>query len=146
MTRATSLRGRFALALSLSVLASGALVASGCASAKPMQSGAGVPASEGTVKVTEGPNGNTELSIKVKHLARPEDVVSGTSTYVVWIDPAGAEPQSVGAISLDNELEGRLDTVTSHQRFQLIVTPEQNGQVTGPTNPPVFSFYVDRSP
>jgi hypothetical protein len=110
-----------------------------------MQSGAGVPASEGSVKVTAGPNGNTALSIRVKHLAPPEKVVAGMTIYVVWIEPADADPHSVGSLVLDDDLQGNLETVTSHQRFKLTVTPEANGQGNKPTNEPVFSFYVDRS-
>jgi hypothetical protein len=53
--------------------------------------------------------------------------------------------QNVGALTLDDDLEGVLETVTPHSRFLLSVTPEASGQVDQPRNPPVFTAQVDRS-
>jgi hypothetical protein len=112
---------------------------------KPMISGAGVPASEGTVEATAGDNGNTNVAIRVKHLAPPSKVAAEATVYVVWIQPRNAAKQSVGALRVNDDLEGSLDTVTPHRRFLVMVTPEASGQVAQPTNEPVFTSDVDRA-
>ena len=122
------------------------LVPLGCKPMRPtpMVSGAGVPASEGTVKATSGDNGNTNLAIRVKHLAPPSKVSADATVYVVWIQPRNAAKQSVGALKLNDNLEGSLNTVTPHRRFLVMVTPEPSGQVAQPTHEPVFTSDVDR--
>lgn len=117
-----------------------------CAKPPPrdMVSGEGVPASQGTVEATAGANGNTNLEIRVKHLAPPEKVAADATVYVVWIQPRGAAHQSVGALRLNSDLEGTLATVTPHRRFLVMVTPEPSGQVAEPSHEPVFTSDVDR--
>ena len=129
------------------ILAAAALVGMqlGCGSNEAMQSGYGVPASEGTVNATESDNGNTKLEIRVKHLAEPSRVASDATVYVVWVQPSDAARQNVGALLLNDNLEGSLDTVTPHSRFSLSVTPEPNGQVAQPTHRSVFTAEVNRS-
>jgi hypothetical protein len=110
-----------------------------------MHSGYGVPASEGTVNATEGDNGNTNLEIRVKHLAQPSQVASDATVYVVWVQPRNAPRQNVGALVLNDNLEGQLDTVTPHIQFTVSVTPEPSGHVEEPTHQPVFTAEVVRS-
>ena len=118
----------------------------GCKAAPPqaMVSGAGVPASEGTVEATAADNGNTNVAIHVKHLAPPSKVAADATVYVVWIQPRNAPRQSVGALRVNDDLQGSLDTVTPHRRFLVMVTPEPSGQVAQPTHEPVFTSEVDR--
>ncbi len=110
-----------------------------------MRSGAGVPASQGTVKASLADNGNTAVAVRVKHLAPPSKVESDATVYVVWIQPRNADIQSVGAMTLNDELEGSLDTVTPHSRFTLTVTPEPSARVAYPSHDPVFSSEVERT-
>ncbi|MBK8724938.1 MAG: hypothetical protein IPL96_02490 [Holophagaceae bacterium] len=116
----------------------------GCTKPQTMVSAAGVPASQGTVKATQGDNGNTKLSIHVKHLAPPSKISPDATVYVVWLQPRNGERQNIGALALDSNLEGSLTTVTPHRRFLVTVTPEAGGQVSQPTHEPVFSSEVDR--
>jgi hypothetical protein len=97
------------------------------------------------VKASPGDNGNTDLSVRVEHLAPPSKIVSDATVYVVWIQPADAVIQNVGAMKLNKHLEGRLDTVTSQSRFKLTVTPEAGPSGSQPTNEPVFTSDVERS-
>jgi hypothetical protein len=118
----------------------------GCATApQSMRSGAGVPASEGTVSATAGDNGNTNVTIRVKHLAPPSKLAPDATIYVVWIQPQNGDVQNAGGMALNDNLEGSLAAVTPHRQFLLIVTPEVNGQVAQPTNEPVFTAEVARS-
>lgn len=116
----------------------------GCSSTQPMTSGYGVPASEGTVNATEGDNGNTNLEIRVKHLAHPSQMASDATVYVVWVQPRNTSRQNVGALVLNDNLEGSLNTVTPHSEFTLSVTPEPSGQVEVPTHQAVFTAEVAR--
>ena len=117
----------------------------GCSSPKAMQSGYGVPASEGTITATEGDNGNTKLEIQVKHLAEPSRVASDATVYVVWIQPRDGATQNVGALTLNDDLEGTLNTITPYRLFSVSVTPEPSGLGAKPTHAPVFTAEVDRS-
>jgi len=132
------------LAAALPIFLFGA-VQLGCGSQEEMRSGSGVPASQGTVEATAADNGNTNLSIRVSHLAPPQRMASGATVYVVWVRPRDSVQQNVGALTLNDKLEGRLETVTPHSRFLVSITPESDGMVAGPTNVPVFTADVDRS-
>jgi hypothetical protein len=117
----------------------------GCGSSQEMRSARGVPASQGTVRATEGDNGNTNLSIRVKHLAPPQQIASEATVYVVWIHPRDFPRQNMGALVLSDDLEGGLDTVTPHRQFAVSITPEAVGTAGWPTNAPVFTADVDRT-
>jgi hypothetical protein len=108
-----------------------------------MHSASDAPASEGTVRVSGGDNGNSKVSIRVKHLAAPSRMASNSSVYVVWIQPRDGDQQNVGALTLNKDLEGSLETLTPHRRFKLTVTPEPNGQAASPSNKPVFTYEVE---
>lgn len=109
----------------------------------PMEASSNLPASEGVALVSEGPNGNTALRVKVKHLAMPQKVAEGAEVYVVWVTPHdGGRPQNVGVMTIDKDLEGSLNTVTPLKKFRVTVTPEMSGEVQEPTHDPVFTSDV----
>ncbi|MCA9622655.1 MAG: hypothetical protein KC731_26725 [Myxococcales bacterium] len=94
--------------------------------------------------MTKGDNDNTKLEIEVKNLALPSRVVSGTTTYVVWLQPDGETAmQNVGGLKVDEDLVGTLDTLTPYTAFVVLVTPEVSAQVTAPTNKAVFTSRVE---
>lgn len=128
----------------LPAIAMAAVLHSGCKKPQTMTSAIGVPASQGTVKATTGENGNTKLVVHVKHLAQPSKIAADATVYVVWIQPRNAAIQNIGALALNADLEGKLETVTPHRRFILTVTPEPGGQEAQPTHEPVFTSEVDR--
>ena len=82
--------------------------------------GRGLHAAQGNVETTTTQNGNTALTVQVKHLAPPEKVASGASTYVVWATPmdANAEAQNLGALTVDTDRTGELRTLTSPQELR----------------------------
>jgi hypothetical protein len=130
--------------LSVTILTASALAVTqlGC-QAQAMSSSDEVPASEGTIKVTEDINGNAKLMIRVKHMATPSKVRSDATVFVVWIQPPNAPKQNVGALIVDENLEGRLETVTPFRRFQVTVTPESSAQIEQPTHEPVLTFNAE---
>ena len=143
MRSRSSIIQRIILTFAVPVVAWASLLLA-CAKPHEMHSASAVPAAEGTVKATEDNNGNTNVSIQVKHLAPPSKVASDATVYVVWIKPRNSDVQNVGALTLSHDLEGSLETVTPHRRFQVMVTPEPSGQVVRATHPPVFTADVEQ--
>ena len=115
----------------------------GCSMSWRLTGGTAVPAAEGMASTKLGDNGNTRLEVKVKHLAFPEKVNPGATTYVVWATAdGGAAPTNIGALRLDKNLEGKLDTLTPFHAFLLTITPEVAGTASGPTGPVVFAARI----
>lgn len=102
-------------------------------------------AGEGTVQAKAGSNGNTDLEVRVKHLAAPSKLAPDATVYVVWIKPRNAPIQNVGALEVDSDLTGKLDTTTPQRAFTLSVTPEANPRATAPTHQAVFTTEVNRT-
>lgn len=104
-----------------------------------MNASAAVPAAEGHAKFGEAPNGNTSISLTVKHLADPQKLTPPASNYVVWLRAGkDAAPQNIGALAVDKNLVGRLKTVTAQRSFDLFVTAEGSGQVQAPAGAPLL--------
>ncbi len=99
------------------------------------------PAAQGHLKTKETSNGNVHIDLEVQHLAPAPKLSDGATTYVVWVRPAGGDgkPINVGALKVDKDLEGELETVTSFTRFTLFVTAEADAQVTVPSGVDVLS-------
>jgi hypothetical protein len=136
--------------IGMMVLASVGLLAfsqARCANApkQTMESSVENTSGEGTVEAKAGPNDNTQIEVRVKHLSPPARVASDASVYVVWIQPRHAEIQNVGALKIDTDLVGKLDTTTPHRTFTLTVTPEPSARMAAPTHGAVFTAEVNRA-
>lgn len=105
-----------------------------------------VPAAEGTVAIKSGENNNTRLKIDVHHLAPPERVSPGATALVVWASPmaAGGTPQNIGALRVNDKLDGELDTVTPLREFELLITAESFATVQAPSGPRLLSAHIIR--
>jgi hypothetical protein len=111
------------------------LVAAVC-SAATLQLGASsqIPAAEGKVKLHQTSSGNTEIKLTVKHLAPPARIDPTSSVFVVWVrglEP-GAQPQNLGALRVNKNLSGKLETTTSLRAFDLFITCEGVPTATSP--------------
>ena len=120
------------LTIALSALA-------GCSSMKTkgkheLQNSSALPAASGKVEAKEGKNGNTELSVKVEHLARPSALQNPANTYVVWVeDRQSGNLANLGALKVDDNLNGRLDAVTPFKDFDVFLTPEAQPAIAQPS-------------
>jgi hypothetical protein len=95
-----------------------------------------IPAAAGSVHFAPAANGNTSVNLTVKHLAQPEKLTPPTHVYVVWVRAdQTAEPQNIGALVVDKELNGTLNTVTALHSFALFITAEASAQVQKPSEP-----------
>ncbi len=109
----------------------------------PLTNSGSTPAAQGNVYVDTGPNGNTRVAINVRHLAPPSSITPMATTYVAWIVPGADQPPiNAGAIEVDAELKGTLETITPHRQFEVIITPEASAVAMRPSNKPVLTARV----
>jgi hypothetical protein len=126
-------RGRFLITvIGGSML--GGLIVVGCAHDIALQTSDRLPAAQGQIKVSKGDNDNTKMKLEVNHLAEPAKMAPGASTYVVWIQTSPGQVQNLGALTVDNDRQAKLETVTPHRDFQVFVTAEPVATVAAPTS------------
>jgi hypothetical protein len=110
----------------------------------PLVASSIVPAAKGSVDVDKDRNGNTELKIKVEHLAQPENLSPSQSSYVVWLQDKESEPENLGELRVNGKLEGSFQTVTPHKSFDLFVTGEKDATAKTPYGPEVLRTRITR--
>jgi len=118
------------------MLLTGLLAAACSAATIQLGSSSRIPAAEGKVNLRQTSNGNTEIKLSVKHLAPPARVEPTSSIFVVWVRglESGAQPQNLGALRVNKNLNGKLRTTTSLRAFDLFITAEGTPTVTAPTS------------
>ncbi len=99
-----------------------------------------VPAANGSFEALPAGNGNTAIHLSVAHMAPPDKVAAGATTYVVWVQPLASDgqPQNVGALHVDANRRGALDTITPLRSFEVFVTPEASASVQQPSGTPLL--------
>jgi hypothetical protein len=106
------------------------------------------PAAEGSMTVRATSNGNTRIVLDVEHMAPPDHIKADARVYVVWARPLAGDgtPQNLGALVVDKELRGRIDTLTPLRRFELFVTVEPIATAKAPSGDHLLSATVDHGP
>src|SRR5262245_37815351 len=84
------------------------------------------PAAEGKVTTETDRNGNTTVEVKVKRLAKPESLAQAKQAYLVWVQPRGKDPELLGTLRVNEDLEGSLKATTHYTSFDVLVTAEDN--------------------
>jgi hypothetical protein len=110
----------------------------------PMASGDAAPAATGNVSVDTDDNGNSKIKVNVDHLANPASLSPAETTYVVWIQQRGAQPQNAGVIQVNKDLKGEFETTTPSRSFDVFVTAEANRNATAPSGSTVLKATVQR--
>jgi hypothetical protein len=125
----------------VALIATGLAVLS-CGGPKQLQltSSSDIPAGESTAKLSTTNDGNTKIDLMVKHLASPERVARDATVYVVWVrgNDTHAEPQNLGALKVDDNLNGDISVMTPLREFDLYVTAEPSQQTTTPSGKALF--------
>jgi hypothetical protein len=103
-----------------------------------------VPAAKGSVEVGKDRNGNTEVELKVEHLANPTSLSPSQANYIVWLQEKGSGPENQGELKVNGKLQGSFRTVTPRKNFELFVTGENDGTVKMPSGPEVLRTSVSR--
>jgi len=97
-----------------------------------------VPAAEGKVSTDKDQNGNLKVKLETRHLAKPANLTPSATAYVVWIQARGKEPENQGALKVGNDLEGKFETTTRYEAFDIFVTAENNPTATSPSGTEVL--------
>lgn len=123
--------------LTLAMLVLTGLTAASCAGSRDLQltSSGAIPAAASTLKVATTDNGNTSFDLAVEHLAHPQKVDSAANVYVVWIRglESNARVQNMGALTVNDDLNGSFAGVTPLKEFEIFVTAEPTQSNTTPT-------------
>lgn len=111
----------------------------GCAGPEKLSASSSLPAAQGTLRCAKADNDNTSIDLRVRHLANPDRLTPPAAVYVVWTKAdKDAAPQNIGALEVDEDLDGRLKTVTPLRSFELFVTGEATGQAPSPSGEPLL--------
>ncbi len=110
----------------------------------PLTAASIVPAAKGSVEVGKDRNGNTELKLKVEHLANPTSLSPSRANYIVWLQDKGSGPENRGELKVNGKLEGTFRTVTPLKNFDVFVTGENDGTVKSPSGPEVLRTTVSK--
>ena len=104
-----------------------------------------LPSTQGQIETGDAGNGNVTVHVSVKHMAPPDKVVSGATTYVVWVQPLAADgsPQNLGAIKPDGEEHGDFVSTTPLPAFDVFITAEPSATAQAPTGEKMLWGRVD---
>ena len=102
------------------------------------------PAAEGNVITDNDRNGNTGVEVQVKHMATPESLTPAKQAYLVWVQPRGKDPELLGALRVNSDLEGSLKATTPYKEFEIFVTAEDNMRPDTPSNEVILKGAVER--
>lgn len=89
---------------------------------------------DGTATVSEIEGGSQMVVVELEHLAPPARLGDGLTTYVVWLQEDGAQPQKAGVLEYDeDDRSGTMRATTPNTTVTLIITAEQNRDVASPS-------------
>jgi len=77
--------------------------------------------------------GNTEMDLKVEHLAKPSLLSQPASNYVVWVQQPDHEAINEGLLRVDDNLKGEVKATTTATRFMVFVTAEDDAKAETPS-------------
>jgi hypothetical protein len=89
-------------------------------------------------------NGNTGVEVEVKHMAAPTALTPSKNAYVVWVQPRGKEPELLGVLRVNQDLEGSLKTSTPYKDFDIFITAEDNPKPDMPSSMVILKGSVER--
>ncbi len=128
----------------LSMVGCASMLKSNPSTSEAMRSDQSVPSAQGMVTAEETDNGNTRVNVKVQHLAKPGALKNHPNVYMVWAkDPTQKAPIKLGALKVDEDLKGELETVTPMRQFDLFITPEDTIAVNNPSGKQLLTAYVN---
>jgi len=111
------------------------LAVSGWAKLYTMQATPIVPGAVATVDAKADKNGgNTQVTVKTEHLAKPTLLTPAATSYVVWLREQGGEPLNQGVLRVGDDQKGELKMTTTSSHFSVFVTAESDPKPKGPSN------------
>ena len=104
----------------------------------PLVSSSLVPAAAGKISYEHDRNHNIKLEMRTKHLAEPQRLTPAKNAYVVWIRSNDGQTQNAGVLKINSDLEGSFTTTTPFTAFDVVITAEDNPDVSQPNGPEVM--------
>lgn len=102
------------------------------------------PGAEGKVVTSTDRNGNTEVEVQVKHLAGADKLTPPRQAYLVWVQPRDKQPELLGVLRVNENLEGSLKGTTPYKDFDISVTGEDNLNPEKPSDMVVLKGTIER--
>jgi hypothetical protein len=102
------------------------------------------PAAEGKVITDNDRNGNTGVEIQVRHMATPQSLTPPKQTYLVWVQPRGKDPELLGALRVNSDLQGSLKAATTYKDFDVLITAEDSTKPEMPSSMVILKGTVER--
>lgn len=140
----TSVKNWYA-AVVFSALLAGSVNMAMAGSAMPLGSSPAIPAAQGDARVRITQNGNTEVKLRISHLAPPGRIVSGAEVFVVWLrgQGPGDEVRNLGALKVNDKLNAKFTATTPMKSFDMFITCEQSQTVTLPDTLELLPFHYE---
>lgn len=92
------------------------------------------PGATGTVDAKPQKSGaNTEVTVKVDHLAKPGQLTPAANNYVVWIEPNNGKPMNQGVLKVGDNEKGSLKMTTTSPKFAVVITAENEANPQAPS-------------
>jgi hypothetical protein len=146
-----SLMGRVALMSLLIGFVADAVIA-GCATTQPdnrqtrtMSTSPKLQEAEGKMTVLQAQDGSHVVYLTFDGLPPASQAFVGTKIYMIWLLPRGGNPQSIGIVSVDDDLKARLTIKTPYEAFDVVISAEFEGNPTRPSGNRAFSGTVTPS-
>ena len=103
-----------------------------------------VPAARGNVVIDKDNNENYTIKIDIKNLAEVERLNPPRKTYVVWLQTSERNYKNLGQIEssssrMSSKLDASFKTVSSFQPSKIMITAEDDGEVSYPSSQVVLS-------
>src|SRR5581483_1504417 len=102
------------------------------------------PAAMGKVTTNNDRNNNTDIEVHVKHMAAPQSLTPAKTAYLVWVQPRGKEAELVGALRVNEDLEGSLKATTPYKDFDIFITAEDTMRPDTPSGMVILKGTVER--
>lgn len=102
------------------------------------------PAAEGKVTSSNDRNGNTDLDVQVKHMATPQSLTPARTAYVVWVQARGKDPELLGVLRVNEDLEGSLKATTPYKDFDILISAEDNPKPELPSGMVILKGTIER--
>ena len=102
------------------------------------------PSAEGKVTTETDRNGNTKIQVEVKHMAMPQALTPARQTYVVWVQARGKEPEPLGVLRVNDDLEGSVTATTPYKDFDILISAEDKPNPDMPSGMVILKGTVER--
>jgi hypothetical protein len=103
-----------------------------------------VPGAAADVNVGKEMNGNIQVDVKAKHLAKPGMLTPPGNSYIVWLQQGGSQPQSLGELKVGDDLKAELRATTPLNNFNMFIIAETDSQTKTPSDQVVLRATVQQ--